>query len=365
MALTPDRRSVLAGVAALMAPGAAAAETDLARRYRRAVVINGNLVPPMDDEAPLDAETAALVRSSGLTALKVSLGSAAFDYARTLEQMARYDRGIALNPDLWMQVRTVADIATAERSGRVGVIYSFESVEMLEGRLERIDEFAGRGVRVMQLSYNLPSPFASGVMSPQPSQGLTELGREAVARMNRLGVSIDASHSDERSTLDILAASRKPVSVTHAGCAALEPHPRHKSDAVLRQVADQGGVVGIYELSYLNGGRGQPTLDVYMAHMAHALKVCGDDHVGVGSDTILTAFDTTPENMAAWDASIAERKAAGIAAPGEGPPPFVEGLNRPDRCEVIAGELTRRGYGWRTVEKVLGLNFRRWFAQTW
>ena len=359
------RRFGLAAAAAAIAGPARAAETQQQRFFRRAVVINGNLVPPIDDEAPLSPEDAAAVRATGLTALKASLGGGALDYATTLEQMGAYDRCIALNPTLYMQVRTLADLDRAERSGRIGIIYSFESVEMLEGGLARIEEFAGRGVRVMQLSYNLPSPFASGVMSPTPSQGLTGLGRQAVALMNRIGVSIDISHSDDLSATQIMAASKKPVAVTHAGSAALEPHPRHKSDAVLRALADQGGVIGIYELSYLTGGRRQPTIDDWFAHLTHALKVCGEDHVGIGSDSILTEFATTPENMKVWNDSIAARKAAGIAAPGEGLPPFVEGLNRPDRCAVIAAQLKRRGYRERAIEKVLGLNFRRWFAQTW
>lgn len=362
-----DRRSLLAGAAALAASGPAfAAEDAQSRFFRRAMVINGNLVPNiMDDKERLNAETIALVRSTGLTACKVSMGGSASPYAATIEELGAYDKAIALMPDLFMQIRTVGDLAAAERTGKVGIIYSFESVEMHEGKLDRIEEFAGRGVRVMQLSYNLPSPFASGVMSPQPSQGLTDLGRQAVARMNALGVSIDISHLDEKSTLGVFEASKKPVAVTHAGCAGVHVNPRNKSDAVLRKLADQGGVIGIFELSYINGGATQPTLDDYMAHMVHALKVCGEDHVGIGSDTLMTAFDTTPENLAMWNAETKRRKEAGIAAPGEGPPPFVEGLNRPDRCAVIAAELKRRGYRERAVEKVLGLNFRRWFQATW
>lgn len=369
-----DRRAftLAAAAAALAGPAAAkpaprpAAETRAQRFFRRAVVINGNLVPDvMDDKARLSDEVIAHVRSTGLTACKVSMGGSGSPYAATIEELNAYDRAIALTPDAFAQVRTVADIDRCERTNRVGIIYSFESIEMHEGKVERIEEFARRGVKVMQLSYNLPSPFASGVMSPQPSQGLTDLGRQAVARMNALGVSIDISHLDDRSTFDVFAASKKPVAVTHAGCAGVHVNPRNKSDALLKKLADQGGVIGIFELSYLNGGVRQPNLDDYMAHMTHALRVCGEDHVGVGSDALMSAFDTTPENMARWNAETKRRKEAGIAAPGEGPPPFVEGLNRPDRCAVIAAELKRRGYRERTIEKVLGLNFRRWFAETW
>ena len=216
----------------------------------------------------------------------------------------------------------------------------------------------------MGLSYNLDTPFASGVMS-KAHGGLTPLGREAVARMNALNVTVDVSHSDEPSSLAAVAASAKPVLITHAGCAAVHPHPRNKSDALLRALAERGGVLGIYELSYLTTAPVQPTIAVYMAHLTHALDVMGEDHVGIGSDALLTRFDTSPASMNRWNAETARRKATGVAAPGEGPPPFVVGLNRPDRYVVIAEALMKRGYQARTVEKVLGGNFARVFAETW
>lgn len=355
----------LAGGGLFAARAGAASREDAAALYRRAVVIDGNLVPPIDPDAPLDAETLKGVRASGLTALKASIGGPGSSYAETLEEMGAYDRAIARNPELFLQVRTVADIARAKRDGRVGIIYSFESVEMLEGGLARIDEFAGRGVRVMQLSYNKVSPFAAGVLAPQPSAGLTPLGREAIARMNALGITLDLSHADERSTLEAIKATRRTPLITHAGCAAIHAHPRNKSDTVLKALADRGGVIGIYDLSFLTAGPGQPKLDDYLDHMAHALKLCGEDHVGVGSDALMTGFDTSPASMKEWDEQIAARKASGVGAPGEGRPPYVEGLNSSDRCAVIAGGLLKRGYGARVVEKVLGSNFQRVFAETW
>ena len=294
----------------------------------------------------------------------MTFGGSTGGYEATDTDITAFDRAIARSDGLYMKINSAADLHTAKRTGRVGIIFSFESAEMLEGKLDNIDHFAGRGVKVMQLGYNLVSPFASGVMAPQ-STGLTPLGREAVARMNQLGVTLDLSHADARSTLEATAASRKPVLITHAGCAAVYQHPRNKTDEVLRAVAASGGVVGIYELPYIDAGPAQQSLDSYMAHMLHALKVCGEDHVGIGSDAVLTPFDTSPESMATWNKDIAARKAAGIAAPGEGRPPFVEGLNRSDRAEVIARELHRRGQPLRVVEKVLGSNFQRAFAETW
>ena len=246
-----SRRMILGGSAALAGMMATPvwAQEDTAARYRRALVVNGNMVPPLDDKAPLPPEIVAQYRQSGITAMKVSMGGTGSTLAEILPELDAYEKAIALNPGLLTKIRTVADIDAAKRDGKVGIIFSFESEAMLEGKVENLDVFADRGVRVMQLSYNLPSPFAAGVMSPQPSQGLTPLGRELVERMNARGVSVDMSHLDERSTLGVLEATRKPVSITHAGCKAVWDNPRNKSDLVLKKVADHGGVVGSFELS--------------------------------------------------------------------------------------------------------------------
>ena len=377
MSWTTNRRALMAASTALAitpvavraAPSGAqvspAAHDAIARLYRAAMVIDGNLVAPFDDAVALDHETAAQVLASGLTAFKQTIGGSSGRHDEASADIAALDKAIALSSAVYIKVLTADDLLAAKRTGRVGVIYSFEAADMLDGKVDNIDHFHGLGVRVMQLGYNTVSPFASGVMAAQPSAGLTPLGREAVARMNALGVTLDISHADERSSLEAVDASARPVAITHAGSSAVYAHPRNKSDAVLRAVAESGGVVGIYELSYISAGPEQQSLDDYMAHMLHALSVCGEDHVGVGSDALLTPFDTSPESMAQWDASIAARKAAGVSAPGEGRPPFVTGLNRPDRSEVIARALLDRGQPVRVVEKVLGANFQRVFAETW
>jgi membrane dipeptidase len=365
-----SRRQFLAQTAALssglfLSRISPAFESPLVRLPANTIVIDGNLVPPLEDDKPLDAATKLAVKSSRLTALKATIGGSVGDFAQANAMIDGYDTGIRLNPDTYMKIESAADIYTAQQRSLVGIIYSFEGVEMLESNIDRIDHFRARGVRVMQLSYNQPSAFASGVLAPQPSKGLTALGREAVHRMNALGVSLDLSHCDEPSTLDALSAAAKPPLITHAGCAEVLAHPRNKSDRVLRALAAKGGVVGIYELSFLVPSPRQPTLDDYLKHVVHALNTCGEEHVGIGSDALLMPFDTSAESMAEWNKDIAARKASGVSAPGEGPPPFVIGLNRPDRYEVIADALAKRGYKQSTVDKILGRNFLRIYSQTW
>jgi membrane dipeptidase len=245
------------------------------------------------------------------------------------------------------------------------VIFSFEGVECLESSIARIEEFAGLGVKVMQLSYNLPSPFGAGVLS-DPALGLTDLGREAIAAMNAHGVALDLSHSNPATTSAAMEASTKPVLMTHGGCSAVHDHPRNKTDDQLRALAARGGVFGIYDLPYLTPSPREATLDDYMAHMTHALSVAGEDHVGIGSDTAFSGIPDTPESRAALQRQNEERRRAGVAAPGEDARPlFVQGLNDARRCETIAGALLQRGYPARVAEKVLGANFLRAFGEIW
>lgn len=361
------RRIFLATAASMGACASMPRAPDLraSQLYRDAIVINGNLILPIDPDKPLDQATRDMIKASGLTAAKLTIGgSGSQSRAQTAESIVAIDKTVALNPGVYRKIATAADLLHAKASGELGIIYSFEAAEMLEGDLDAIDQFRAAGVLVMGLGYNRTTPFASGTMSSR-STGLTDPGRQAVERMNARGVTVDVSHSDELSSLGAVAASRKPVLITHAGASAVHAHPRNKSDQLMRTLADRGGVMGVYELSYLTKAPAQPSLDVYFTHLTHALNICGEDHVGIGSDALLWPFDTSPESMAEWNRSLEQRRAAGVAAPGEGPPPFVTGLNRPDRCAVIAEGLLERGYGARVTDKILGGNFLRVFQETW
>ena len=118
-------------------------------------------------------------------------------------------------------------------------------------------------------------------------------------------------------------------------------------------------------MPYLAASPKQPTVDDYMAHMEHALKVVGEEYVGVGSDVGMDPFDTSPKGMAEFNAVEEERQKSGLAAPEEDRPTYVVGLNLPRRIEVIADQLLKRGYSTRAAEKVIGRNFARAFTEIW
>jgi len=332
--------------------------------YERAFVFDANLAPPLPDDLPYPPAMAEMVRNSGVTAVKTSLGGSGESFEDTLNEIAYFQRLIEAVPDLFLQVRTAADFARAKRERRFGIVFSFESTNMLGDKLERIELFRNLGVRVMQLSYNKTSPFAAGVMADPPT-GLTELGRKAVATMNKEGIAIDISHANAATSTDVLAASSAPALITHAGASVIHAHPRNKPDAILRAVADKGGCVGIFDLPYLTASPRQPALDDYMAHLTHVLGVCGEDHVGIGSDSGLEPWDLSPKGMEAFRKMTEDRQKAGVAAPEEDRPMYVIGLNTPRRSEVIADALLKRGYPARVAEKVLGANFVGALTRIW
>jgi membrane dipeptidase len=333
--------------------------------YRRVLVLDCNLAPDLGESLPLSKTTLETLRSSGVTVMKTTMGGFGDNLESTLSEIAFYMQAIELHPNVFMQVRRAVDFETAKRQGKLGIIFSFEGVGMLDGKLERIEMFRHLGVRVMQLSYNNISEFGSGVLASPASAGLTELGRAAVAKMNQLGVAIDLSHANAATTRDAMVASTRPVLMTHAGCSAIHAHPRNKTDGQLRALADKGGVIGIYDLPYLTASPRQPELKDYIDHMAHALAVCGEDHVGIGSDQAIQPFDTSAQALEEFRRAEAKRHEAGVAAPEEDRPLYVVGLNTPNRCEIIADSLLKRGYSPRVTEKVLGRNFARVLSEIW
>jgi membrane dipeptidase len=337
---------------------------DAANIYRDSFILDGNALAGIGGllGRPNQDEITKLIRQSGVTALKATLGGAIGNFEMAVEDIALAEQLMEKRADLFLNVRTAADFDRARKEQKLGVIYSFESPNMLEDKIDRIEMFRGLGVRVMQLTYNRRTPFGVGCLDGE-TDGLTELGRKAIAKMNELGVALDLSHSNTKTTADGIAASTKPPLITHAGCRAVFMHPRNKEDRELKALADKGGVVGIYMLPYITASPKQPMLDDYMKHLEHALKVCGEEHVGIGSD--VPFFQVDAEDLEAMKKAAEKRQADGIAAPGEDRPTYIPDLNTPRKMERIADALLKRGQKSGVVEKIMGANFKRVFGEIW
>src|ERR1700738_2087219 len=189
---------------------------DAAKIYRDSFILDcnalagiGGVLGPTNQD-----EIGKLIRDSGVNAVKATLGGAIGNFEMAVADIAAAQQLMEKRADLFLNVRTVADLDRARKEKKIGVLSSFESPNMLEDKIYRIELFRRLGVRVMQLTYNRRNPFGVGCLDGD-SDGLTELGRKAIAKMNELGVALDLSHSNTKTTAGGIATSTKPPLITH------------------------------------------------------------------------------------------------------------------------------------------------------
>lgn len=357
--------SIQLACALQLAPLAFAGESEIPQPietlYHNALVIDA-LAGVNADDLPFSPQSMQQALESGVTACNWTVSQPNFE--GTVENIAFIEALIENDPAHWLIVRRHSDLERAKREQKIGIIVGFQHPEPMGSELQRFEVFRRLGVRVMQLTYNNRGLFGDGCLEPG-NAGLSKLGRAAVAKMNELGIAVDLSHCGQRTTAEAIEASTKPVLITHAGCSAVHPHPRNKDDRELQALADRGGVIGIYFMPYLVASPTSPTREHVLEHLDHALKACGSDHVGIGSDGVLDSFPDTPAQRQAFGEDMARRKRLGIAAPEEDRPPYSPDLNTPHRLEIVAAGLSKRGYSSGVIEKVLGKNFYRAFGEIW
>ncbi|HYN45212.1 MAG TPA: membrane dipeptidase [Allosphingosinicella sp.] len=358
-----------------MAGAAAFAPPVFARAPRTGPIIvnalgglNDPNVETETDRRTLSDRVIADARASGLTAVNVTMGYVAGDeepFEQTIREIARWDARVRGRPADLLQVLTAADILRARRERKIGIIYGFQNAAMMGGDASRVETFADLGVRVIQLTYNPANSLGDGSMAPG-NRGLTRFGREVIERLNASRVMVDLSHSGERTCLEAARASRAPISINHTGCRALVDLPRNKTDEELRLVAARGGFIGIYFMPFVNA-RSVCTAEDVALHIGHAVNVCGENHVGIGSDGGTTGIDDMAAYRAAMRDEVAQRRAAGIGATGENPDtlPFCEELSGPGQYRRLIALLEARGHPARRIEKILGLNFVSFAREVW
>lgn len=316
----------------------------------------------------LDARTLADARASGLTAVNITLGYVGGPdepYEYTVKTIGMWDAVLRAHERDLVKVWTAADVLKAKSENRIGVIYGFQNAAMMGNDASRVDTFADLGVRVIQLTYNPANQLGDGSMAPE-NRGLTAFGREVVARLNDKRIMVDLSHSGQNTCLDAARASKAPISINHTGCRALCDLPRNKTDEELRLVASKGGFIGIYFMPFLKPDS-HPHAEDVVAHIEHALNVCGEDHVGIGTDGDVTAIDDMDAYRTYIRKQIADRAMNGLGATGETPDtyPFVIDLRGPDQFRKLAGMLKTRGHTEARIEKILGRNFLRFAEDVW
>lgn len=363
------RRTFLGGGAAFAASalvGAAPPSRWDERDYARATVIDAQ--GSTGGGQRMTPEVVAAIRSAGMTAISMTVGrvgSGPGQFHDSVAEVARVAQMCLDYPKLLILIRTAADLAEAKRSGRLGIVCNFQDTSPLEGDIAHVALFRAMGVRMIQLTYNTRNLAGDGAIE-RADAGLSDYGRRVIAEIEAQKIALDLSHGGARTIAEGVAAATRPMAISHTGCRALNDVPRNVSDATLRAMADKGGVAGIYLMPFLRAS-GQPRADDLIRHIEHAVNVCGEDHVGIGTDGSLTTQRTDAAAYAAQREFYESRAKRGIAAPGEAPDVLnlIPDYTSPRRFFDIGRDLAARGYPARRIDKILGGNFARLFGTLW
>jgi membrane dipeptidase len=299
----------------------------------------------------------------GMTLGEVGNGPDRFRSA--VQSVAEWDALLAVHKAHFAKIESVADIRAARSAGRLGLVYNFQDTTMLEGEASRVATFAALGVKQIQLTYNKRNLAGDGCLE-RANAGLSDHGREVIAEIEKAKVLLDLSHAGQRTIAEGIAAAKRPLAITHSACRSLVDLPRNTFDSEMRALADKGGVFGIYLMPFLRLS-GQPGKADLIRHIEHAVKVCGEDHVGLGTDGPLFGYEITEETKKRHREFFEDRKKKGIAAPGEAADVLnmVEGYNDVARYASLAADLKARGWSQARIDKLLGGNFLRLYGEAW
>ena len=244
--------------------------------HDNAIVIDGLIIARFDRSVFED------MRRGGLTAANCTC-SIWENFRDSMDNIARWQAHFRDNADLILQVRTTEDIHRAKREGRTGIILGWQNLSGIEDRLDYLGLFKALGVGVMQIAYNTQNWVGTGCYEKHDG-GLSEFGHEVIAEMNRLGILCDLSHVGAKTSEDVIVASKKPVAYTHCLPAGLKAHPRNKSDAQLKFIADRGGFVGVTMFPpFLKRGI-DSTIEDYLEAIEYVINLVGEEQVGIGTD---------------------------------------------------------------------------------
>lgn len=218
------------------------------------------------------------------------------NFREMVAQIENWNRFFERFPDLIFQGKTAADVKLARETQRTAIFFGFQNPSPIEDDIGLVEIVHALGVRFMQLSYNNQSLMATGCYETE-DPGITRMGREVIAEMNRVGLVIDMSHSAERSTLEAIEISSRPIAITHANPAFWYDALRNKSDTVLKKMAESGGVLGLSLYPHHLKDKSDCTLESFCDMAARTVELIGIDHVGLGSDLCQDQPDTVVEWM--------------------------------------------------------------------
>src|SRR2546425_5598580 len=277
-----------------------------------------------------------------------------------------YDLGMRMgdiaHQDFVVRGESLDDIKRAKENGQLAFIASLEAATAIENEVDRLDILYGLGIRSSGIAYSEANTLGSGLKEARDGV-LTEFGRQAVRRMNKLGIAIDISHSGDQTSLDTIEASEKPIFITHAGARGLWNTKRMKPDEVLKALAAKGGVIGIEAAPHTTLTKKHPkhSIESYMEHFEYCADRIGIDHVAFGPDTLFGDHVGLHHYFAK---QLSIRSAHGTQQFEE--VEFVDGIENPaEAFPNIVRWLVKHDYSDGDIAKAIGGNVMRVLDEVW
>jgi membrane dipeptidase len=224
--------------------------------------------------------------------------------AYALDAFGFFEAEVEAHSDQIIIAKSAEDIRQAKADGKLAAILVIENSEGVERSLNILRMLHRIGIRSIGLTHNPNTWAAAGNAEERSGGGLTQFGVQLVKEMNRLGMLVDVSHISERGFWDVLEVTERPVIASHSNSKAVCDHPRNLSDAQIKRMAENRGVIGItFVPSFIDPNT--PTLSRLLEHIDHIVNLVGVDHVGIGSDfdgggdllVDATAFPTITEGL--------------------------------------------------------------------
>ncbi len=322
--------------------------------------LDGWLDHPETFESALDK-----YRGSGIDVF--ALGHGADSRSSALKYITRWNKFLSTNQSWLNRVERPEDFSRVNQTGKIGVMLTFQDSRHLQ-KLEDVSLFYQFGQRLSQLTYNYQNHIGSGAFDNQDN-GLSDYGRQVVAKMNEVGMMVDLSHCSDRTTLEAIEIASKPPIITHANCRSLNAgNPRTKTDEMIKKLAAKGGVFGVAEIRFMVKASEPVTIEDFLDHYDHLIKFVGVEHVGIGTDFDLDTDDgriPLEERKKMFADTAGERFKKYRMHSNQNAIVGIEGLNHPKRIFDIVEGFIRRGYSDEMIEAILGGNFIRAARACW
>jgi membrane dipeptidase len=349
--MTPEEERLTAEWLAAGDPSGTVIDRIFARRTRE-----------MERDPEEHERIASYWRETGVSVVALTLGG--LDPRLSQREAVIRDIGRRLRrfqvADYLMQCLSADDFERAHQAGKLGVLFALQETDLIGSDLTFLDTLYDFGVRMIQLTYNSRNLWGDGC-TERVQGGLTQLGVQAVKRLNELGIVVDLSHCGDGTTNDALAISERPVAFSHTGCRALYAHPRAKTDDQLRRLAERDGYVGIFGVPFFFSPDGSAGIETMLDHIEHAAGIVGVERVGIGTD------------WGAWSADVPGVLRDGVRAEFmrrgfreehglQFGVPFGTMTAYTEWREITAG-LVSRGYRDSEIRGILGANYLAFFRR--